>query len=262
MVCTSITTDIRERVTVIILSRMGLFSSKKSLKPLFSGYVDYHCHILPGVDDGVQTFEDSTRILSLYSDMGVRKVYLTPHIMEDCPNTVDGLNSRFEELKKFLNSNNVTAPELRLASENMLDTLFEQRLEKKAFLTLPADRLLVETSYYNPPYNMRDLLFRTKSSGFVPVLAHPERYIYMELADYEELKRNDILMQLNLSSLVGFYGSEAKRKAEFLLKRGFYDFVGTDLHRWSMLESYRKAELSKDVWDKLSKLISRSSELF
>lgn len=254
--------DIRERVTVIILSKMGLFSSKKRLEPLFSGYVDYHCHILPGVDDGVQTFEDSTRILSLYKDMGVRKVYLTPHIMEDCPNTVEALSSRFEELKKFLDSNNVSTPELRLASENMLDTLFEKRLEKKEFLALPADRLLVETSYYNPPYNMRDLLFRTKSSGFVVVLAHPERYIYMEHSDYEELRRNDILMQLNLSSLVGFYGSEAKKKAEFLLKQGFYDLVGTDLHRWSMLESYRKAELSKGVWEKLSELISRSSKLF
>lgn len=241
---------------------MGLFSSKRKVEPLFSGFVDYHCHILPGVDDGVQTFEDSTRILSLYNDMGVRKVYLTPHIMEDCPNTVDGLNRRFEELKSFLAENNVCYPELRLASENMLDTLFEQRLEKKEFLTFPADRLLVETSYYNPPYNMRDLLFRAKSSGYTLVLAHPERYIYMEQGDYEELKRSDILMQLNLSSLVGFYGTEAKKKAEFLLRHGFYELVGTDLHRWSMLEPYRKAELSKDVWEKLRELISRSSQLF
>ena len=76
---------------------MGLFSSKRKVEPLFSGFVDYHCHILPGVDDGVQTFEDSTRILSLYNDIGVRKVYLTPHIMEDCPNTVDGLNLSGEQ---------------------------------------------------------------------------------------------------------------------------------------------------------------------
>lgn len=242
---------------------MGLFSSKKALLPLFDGFVDYHCHILPGVDDGVQTMESSLKILSAYHKMGVRRVYLTPHIMEDVPNTPEGLTARFEELKAFLEEfgKGEEFPELGLASENMMDMLFEKRLEKGELLPLPGKRLLVETSYYNPPFNMRDLLFKVKSSGMTPVLAHPERYIYMSDSDYEELKGEDIVFQLNLSSLSGFYGSEARKKAESMLKKGYYELVGTDLHRWSVLEAYTKVLLPKTIWTKLENLVSESSKL-
>ncbi len=238
---------------------MSLFTHKKNLSELFDGFVDFHCHILPGVDDGVHTFEESAKILSTYAGLGVKKVFLTPHIMEDVPNHPDELKTRFQELKLFLEREGVKSPELELAAENMMDNLFTQRLDSKDVLTLDGKLLLVETSYYNPPLNLQEILFRIKSDGYRPLLAHPERYIYMEDRDYEDLKKKDILFQLNLSSLSGFYGSTAQKKAENMLKKGFYDYVGTDLHRRSMLESYQGVKLSSGVWSSLSDLIKRSA---
>lgn len=241
---------------------MSLFAHKKPLSDLFRGYVDFHCHILPGVDDGVQTFEDSARILSIYSELGVEKVFFTPHVMEDVPNRPEELQKRFAELKEYLKTEGVSAPVLELAAENMMDSLFMQRLASKEVLPLPlrGKSLLVETSYYNPPLNMHDILFQVKSNGFFPVLAHPERYMYMDSKDYDSLKNSDIRFQLNLSSLSGFYGELAQKKAENMLKKGYYDYVGTDLHRLSMLELYMKVKLPGGIWNLLSDLVRRSAD--
>ena len=107
---------------------MWPFSSKYNLQQsgVFDGWTDRHSHILPGVDDGIQTVKESLAILSMYEQMGVKKVWLTPHIMEDCPNTPDNLKARFEELKSAYQGN----IQLALAAENMMDGLFVKRLEQ------------------------------------------------------------------------------------------------------------------------------------
>ena len=92
------------------------------------------------------------------------------------------------------------------------------------------NQLLVETSYFTPPMDMDSILLRIKQKGYYPVLAHPERYVYMDKERYKELKNKDIRFQLNLSSLAGAYGSEAKDKAHWLLKHNYYNLVGSDLH--------------------------------
>lgn len=215
---------------------MWPFKSVKSLKDsgMFDGFTDWHSHILPGVDDGIQTMEDSIAVLRAYEDLGFKRVWLTPHIMEDYPNTTEGLKERFEELKKEWTGR----LELRLASENMLDNLFEERLEKGDFLPIgeEGNHLLVETSYYTPPMGMDDLLEQVKGAGYFPVLAHPERYRYMEERDYEKYKDMGILFQMNFISLVGGYGETAKKKAEWLLSKGMVDLTGSDVHRLESIQ--------------------------
>lgn len=201
-----------------------------------SGMTDWHSHILFGVDDGVETLDDSLEILDAYAAMGFSRVWLTPHIMEDVPNTPDGLRRRFAELK-----NAYSGPiELRLAAENMIDPLFEKRLADGDLLPIGerGDHLLVETSYVNAPVRFRELLTEIKSKGFFPVLAHPERYRYMDERDFRWLKENDIKFQSNLFSLLGIYGPEASRKAEWLLRQGMTDMLGSDIHRPSMLRFF------------------------
>ena len=210
---------------------MWPFTRKYALQPsgYFRDWTDWHCHILPGVDDGIRTMEDSLKVLSFYADIGLREVWLTPHVMEDIPNTPAGLRERFAELSAAYHG----PLKLHLAAEHMLDNLFEERLAAGEVLPIGAagDTLLVETSYFNPPMDLDGLLRRISGKGFRPLLAHPERYVYMEMKDYRRLRENGVLLQLNLLSLAGMYGSDARKRALWLLKEGMYDRTGTDLHR-------------------------------
>jgi len=209
---------------------MGLFNFKKSIEEsgILQGLTDWHSHILPGVDDGIKTMEDSIETLRRLEETGITELWLTPHIMEDIPNSTNDLKKRFEELKRRYTG----AVTLHLASENMLDPLFESRLSKGDLLPLgvDGDRLLVETSYFSAPINMYDLLDKIKISGLNPVLAHPERYIYMNERDYRKLKEMGVEFQVNFISFAGGYGKEARDKADWLLEQGFLDYSGSDLH--------------------------------
>lgn len=227
---------------------MGLFSKKKSLVDtgVFQGFTDWHSHILPGVDDGIQTMEESLAVLEEYERLGFKKVWLTPHIMEDYPNDTEDLKKRYEELRAKWKGN----IELALAAENMLDNLFEERLENNDFLPIGenGDHLLVETSYYTPPYSMDDMLEGARKKGYYLILAHPERYRYMEEKDYKKLKEAGMKFQMNLLSLTGAYGESAKKKAEWLLSKDMVDFFGTDIHKLENFQFHiNQANLKKSV---------------
>jgi len=212
----------------------------------FRGFVDWHCHILPGVDDGVQTMDEALHILAAYERLGIREVWLTPHIMEDIPNPTARLRERFAELLAAYKGNVV----LNLAAENMLDKLFEERLEQGDLLPLGKDgrHLLVETSYFNPPMGLDDILRCIQAKGYYPLLAHPERYIYMEENDYARLKSMHIKFQLNLFSLMDLYGKEVRKRAKELLNKGMYDYIGTDLHRIAVLNNLLEKRNPSDSW--------------
>lgn len=219
---------------------------------LFRGFTDWHSHLLPGVDDGVETLDETLDILHLYEVLGVETVWLTPHIMEDCPNTTTALRGRFAELQAAYKG----SVQLHLAAEHMLDTLFEERLEQDDLLPLgeEGDRLLVETSYFNPPMGLTDILQRIKSKGYHPVLAHPERYVYMDTPLYRRLKSSGVLFQLNLLSLVGLYGKLARLQARQLLEKGYYDLAGTDLHTLDVLETAVQQKLDEETLRQIHKL--------
>lgn len=195
---------------------------------IFKGFTDWHSHILPGVDDGVRTMDEALEILALYERLGVKAVWLTPHVMEDVPNTTGHLKERFAELQATYKG----SVRLHLAAEYMLDNLLQERLDNSDLLPLgeKGDSLLVETSYHNAPMNLYGLLENIKSKGSHPVLAHPERYLYMDRKDYKALNEMGVKFQLNLFSLAGMYGKEAEIKAFRLLKGGYYHFAGTDQH--------------------------------
>lgn len=195
---------------------------------LLTNFTDHHSHILPGVDDGVKKMETSLKVLERYEQLGIVEVWCTPHVMEDIPNTTAGLQARFAELCEAYQG----PIKLHLAAEYMMDELFEERLEQGDLLKLgdEGNQVLVETSYFTPPMDMDAILRRIKQKGIYPMLAHPERYVYMNKERYKELKNNGIRFQLNLSSVAGAYGSEAKDKALWLLKQNFYNIAGSDLH--------------------------------
>lgn len=198
------------------------------ISSLLTGFTDHHSHILPGVDDGVKKMETSLKVLEHYEQLGIAEVWCTPHVMEDIPNTTEGLKARFAELCEAYQG----PIKLHLAAEYMMDALFEERLEQGDLMKLgnAGNQVLVETSYFTPPMDMDGILRRIKQKGLYPMLAHPERYVYMNQKRYTELKDNGIRFQLNLSSLAGAYGSEAKDKALWILKKEYYNLAGSDLH--------------------------------
>ena len=222
---------------------MWPFRKKQTLgeSGFFRGFTDWHCHILPGVDDGVQTMDEALQILAEYERLGVKEVWLTPHIMEDIPNTTEKLRDRFTELRTAYRGS-VT---LYLASENMLDNLFEERLEKNDFLPIGKDgkHLLVETSYFNPPMGLSNILLRIKAKGYYPILAHPERYMYMNETDYKRLNSMNVKFQLNQFSLLGLYGKDVQKRAKTLQKQGLYNYIGTDLHQINILRNALRFKL-------------------
>ena len=354
---------------------MFFFSKKTTIAAsgILQGATDHHSHILPGVDDGVETMDEALRILATYEAAGIKTLWLTPHIMEDIPNTPQKLEARFLELKaaytgkivlhlaaeymidnhlrKLLQETNKLRPALEgrwheqsevtegsrtkncpsfkrgtsnagsiaegvkdnynspsskreypqgegvekdsntenncPSSRGTSDAVTEgvkqsettegtktkncpsfergtsntgniaegvkdnynspsskreypqgEGVEKKSIaegvellpLGSKGNHLLVETSYYNPPMRFRETLRQIKSLGYHPLLAHPERYMYMDNDEYQELHDEGVRFQLNLPSLCGAYGNTVKKRAKWLLKNGLYDAIGSDTH--------------------------------
>lgn len=231
---------------------MWLLSNKVTVRDsgLMEGLCDYHCHLLPGVDDGVEETGETLAILGLWEQMEVEDVWLTPHVMEDIPNLPAELKGHFEALADTYTGH----IRLHLASEHMLDRLFLERLERGDVLPLGEKRLLVETSYYNPPMDMEEIVARIKEHGYTPVLAHPERYRYMETDDYNRWKQAGMLLQLNIPSLTGAYGPLARKKAEALLDKGMYDLCGTDTHSLEAAEHFMDSKIQNKTLKKIDEL--------
>ena len=236
---------------------MGIFSifnSKKSLgqSGLFLGATDRHSHILPGVDDGVKTMEESLKVLEFAETLGVKHWWITPHIMEDCPNTTETLREKFDELCRSYNG----PIELHLAAEYMLDTVFEQRLNDRDLLTMEDDTLLVEVSVMAEPYDLVGMLKDIQSAGYRPLLAHPERYRYLSEKDFEKLYNLGVKFQLNLASVTGYYGPSAQKKAEYILEKGWYSAVGSDCHKLASLQKqYAVPAVTKTVLKQIEPIL-------
>lgn len=231
-----------------------LFNS--SLPVDISGITDWHSHLLPGVDDGVKTIDESISILSAMEKAGIRRVWLTPHIMEDIPNTTEELKARFSKLYSSYGG----SIRLKLASENMIDGLFAERLAARDLLPIGenSDMLLVETSYFNPPMNFDKTIENIKAAGFTPLVAHPERYTYVtDYGEYQRWKDMGCVFQLNLLSLGGHYGGKARHNALELLKNRMYDFAGSDIHRAAHLESLKKIRIPGKLADEVASLLAR-----
>lgn len=206
---------------------MFLFTSKNKLvdSDFFQGFTDWHSHILPGVDDGAKDLDEALEMLDYFKLLGIKKVFLTPHIKNSLTVNREELLSRTNQLRKYAGDE----IELRLSAEYILDSGFEKCF-KCQLLYLNDGYVLVETSCLSLQDNFYELLYLISVEGNIPVIAHPERYLYMKDDDYYRLKNNDYSFQLSLLSLSGYYGKVVKKRAIRMLMRGMYDYVGTDIH--------------------------------
>ena len=143
----------------------------------------------------------------------------------------------------------------------MLDASFSQHLNENVLL-LGSERLLVETSYLSGPPNLKDILYDLSLKGYVPVIAHPERYLYLPKKAIEELASLGYELQLNLPSLAGIYGKEVKKRAESFLSKELYTYLGSDFHRLSLYKHcIEKIELNGKQIKQLKKLLTNNEKI-
>ncbi|TYR36833.1 histidinol phosphatase [Sphingobacterium phlebotomi] len=208
-----------------------IFNRKRQYPDLQWMHVDMHSHILPGIDDGCENTEQSVALLQRLEQLGLTKFHFTPHIIHDMyPNTAETIGGAFHRLHQ----EGVEQLATGYAAEYMVDTAFDQQFtqDPRNLLCLPGGYVLIEMSYIEESKLIEKVAFDLQMEGYIPILAHPERYIYYH-RDPKKIERfQDIgcLLQLNLLSLMGYYGRQERRVAKYLLENGMINLVGTDVH--------------------------------
>lgn len=225
---------------------------------------DMHSHLLPGIDDGSPDINTSLRLISGLADLGFKKLITTPHIMWDMyKNTNEIIHEKLGELKEAIRENNLEIT-IEAGAEYFLDEHVEQLLKSgEPLLTINNNMVLAEFSMAYPPQGLKDILFEMQMQGYQPVIAHPERYLYLERTKdfYDELKISGCLFQLNLLSLTNYYGRAAQDLANYLIKKGYYDLVGTDLHNYRHLEALESGAMAGTLKKLLESGKIRNQEL-
>jgi tyrosine-protein phosphatase YwqE len=244
---------------------MHFFSRKKFLIDYLEGFVDIHNHILPGIDDGAKTVDESISLIRGFGEFGVTHFIATPHIMHNYyPNDRESITEALSRLQQGLLKNNLDHISMEAAAEHMIDDDYENLLEHDRAMVMKKDYLLVEMSYLQPPINFEEAIIKTASKGFYPILAHPERYgfLHHRMRKYKEYKEHGILFQMNLLSLGEYYGKEVPKVALDLLDDGLIDFVASDIHNIGQLNALKKLRIKKKTAEKLLPLINRTIETF
>ena len=201
---------------------------------------DMHSHLLPGIDDGAQDIEKSLELIRGMRELGYQKLITTPHIIWDIYRNTPAIIQEKLSLVQNAVKNEGIDVDIRAAAEYFLDEHVEELLKKKEpLLTISGNKVLTEFSMAFPSMNIKDLLFEMVMSGYQPIIAHPERYVYLQRNKdfYRELKDIGCFFQLNLLSFYGYYGKAVKDLAEYLLNEDYYDLIGTDLHNINHLEA-------------------------
>lgn len=217
----------------------SFFKKKKKLKELIpDNFTDIHSHILYGLDDGAKSLSDTEDLLQSLKSFGFKQFVTTPHTTPLVwENTKEGILNQYEKVRTELN---VSTDVLRVASEYLMDDSFLKRLEQEKLLTLKEEYVLVEMSYINPPIQLYEIIMQLLSQGYIPVLAHPERYNFYknDYNSFKKLKNAGCLFQMNLLSSVGYYGGDITQIADYLLKEKMYDFVGSDVHHQRHIQAF------------------------
>lgn len=211
--------------------------------------IDLHSHLIPSIDDGSQSMEESLTLLKGMEDLGYKKVITTPHIMSDTyKNTPQIINSGLYALRKAATAVGIQI-EIEAAAEYYLDDGLSDLLEKGDILSVGGEYLLFETSYFSRPIQMEEMIFEIGTAGYKPLMAHPERcrYIRDPQKEYGRLKELGVMFQVNLNSFGGHYGKSAKNLADFLSKEGMIDFLGSDVHHKKQVETLSEIFIS-DVY--------------
>jgi tyrosine-protein phosphatase YwqE len=203
--------------------------------------IDIHSHLLPGIDDGAKTMDETISIIKEYKNLGYTKLITTPHIISDSyPNTKTIINQKLHSVREAIKKENIDI-EIEAAAEHYIDIDFLERLNNNEVLPFCEKYLLFETSYMSKPHILEEAVFSIQANGYIPVLAHPERYLYLynDMDKYKNLKAAGVLFQINIKSLKNTSSTMYKTLIK-LINLGYADFVGTDVHNMRDMDELKK----------------------
>ena len=217
---------------------MGLLSklfSKKQITPADLSILktDMHSHLIPGIDDGSKSLDETIAILHKFKELGYKKVITTPHIMSDFyRNTPEIILSGLRDVKAELERISLNI-EIEAAAEYYFDETLFELLEENKFLTFAGKHVLIEFSFSAAPQEHEKLFYEMRIKGYKPVIAHFERYLFYHGSIEQALlwREKGLLIQMNINSLFGHYGPAVKKQAEMLIDFGQIDLIATDCHR-------------------------------
>jgi protein-tyrosine phosphatase len=211
--------------------------------------VDIHSHLLPGLDDGVKTFDDAVRIITRFQELGYTRLITTPHIISDIyRNTPDSIREKHEELVSILEQKQIDV-RIDAAAEYYLDESLLERIESNEKLLTIGDKfLLFETNFLTEPLNLKQFIFLASTKGYKLILAHPERYLYLNnnMEKAADLIDRGVLFQINMNSLTGYYSKQAQAMAAKLIDRGWVHFLGSDCHHYAHIEQLKEIGRNKN----------------
>lgn len=239
---------------------LQFFKKKISFIDIWSGTPEMHCHVLPGIDDGAKDRDMSLTIIKKYKDLGCPHIIATPHTMHGIyDNTSSSIKGAYDSIK-----DDVSGIKLSYSSEYMIDDNFETLLDAKNIIPLHENYVLIEMSYFQPPENIKETIFKIGTLGYIPVLAHPERYAYYHNKPeiFQDFKSRGCLLQLNALSLSEHYGESCQKLALKLLKEGAYDFIGIDTHKIEHLNKIERMKLGSAYASPLEIVCKKTTALF
>ncbi len=195
--------------------------------------VDIHSHLLPGLDDGAGTLEDAEAMIRNLMALGYSHLVTTPHVMSDTfRNTPATILGALETLRHHLKTKGLDVKVTAAAEYYLDESLMNMIAQDEPLLTFGDKYLLFEMNFVTEPLNLKEFVFLATTKGYKPVLAHPERYLYLQgdLEKVQDLIDRGVLMQMNISSLTGYYSRPVQQTAYRLIDRQMVHWLGSDCH--------------------------------
>ena len=216
--------------------------------------IDIHSHILPGIDDGAKTLEESVQLVTEMAGWGFERLTCTPHITKKFRNTPETIQEKFDILNNALSANGLSI-DLRMSAEYRLNPeTWPEILKSEQFMPIE-DRYILMEFPINEPSDMGDLnpmeeFLKVMSLGLTPILPHPERYFYLQHDDLLRYVDAGVKIQSNYGSLAGVYGSEVCKRAQSLIDEGIVSFLATDMHNMQYIKTIRSwLDEGNQLWD-------------
>lgn len=242
---------------------LNLFKKNEKSEPIeFSEIaVDMHSHLIPGIDDGAKSMDETIAMLAKFESLGYQKVITTPHIFSDYyKNTPEIIRRGLENVQETAQQLNLKI-KIEAAAEYYFDEYFVEQIKAKNVLSFGQNYVLMEFAFMNEPNNYKSVIFDLLSAGYIPVIAHFERYLYwhgsIEMAHF--FREHGAKIQLNINSLSGHYGPDVRKQGERLITNDLVDFAGSDCHKIQHLLLLEKSANLKFMHKLLeNKLLNRS----